>query len=212
MSPSTRKRVLDYLVEHRRASAPELSRALSMTRANMRYHLEKLLADGAIEPEPPKADAIKERGRPIQVFRLSMTTRPNNLVQLANILLDQAFAGNLSESHKGPLLSKLARCLAGDEELSPRLTQRLNRAVQLLNQKRYQARWEARAAAPHVTFRNCPYAAILPDHPELCQMDALLLEYLLQLPVEQTARMDIFSGKPAACVFSIGAKSVATPG
>ncbi len=53
----------------------------------------------------------------------------------------------------------------------------------------YQARWEARSSGPRIVFAHCPYAMILPEHPELCQMDASLLESVLEVSVVQAARL-----------------------
>jgi len=75
--------------------------------------------------------------------------------------------------------------------------------VQILNLKRYQARWDAHAQAPRILLHNCPYAAVLENHPELCRMDAYMIAQLLGLPVEQLARMDIFGSHPPACVFAV---------
>lgn len=165
-----------------------------MTRANMRYHLEKLVADGTVEVTDQQGD-LKRRGRPVQVYQLSANSHPSNLPQLVDILLNQV----TNEEQ----LRQIAAALAADGDLPRHATQRINRVVQILNMKRYQARWEAHAQAPRIILRNCPYAAVLENHPELCRMDAYMLEQLLGMPVEQLVRMDIFDSHPQACVFAV---------
>ena len=75
--------------------------------------------------------------------------------------------------------------------------------MQRLNPHHYQAAWEARASGPIVYFRNCPYAALIKDHPQLCQLDCAILVSLLHRPVTQVSKMDLDSRKPPACIFQI---------
>ena len=56
------------------------------------------------------------------------------------------------------------------------LTRRLYRTTEILNQQHYQARWEARPDAPRLVLGHCPFSAILEEHPELCKLDAYLIE------------------------------------
>jgi len=194
MPPSTRQKIIEYLHDQRRCTVPEISEAFYMTRANMRYHLEKLVADGTVEVTNQHSDA-KGRGRPVQIYQLAANSHPSNLPQLVDILLNQVTGEEQ--------LRKIAEVMAADGEMSRHATQRINRVVQILNLKRYQARWEAHAQAPRILLHNCPYAAVLENHPELCRMDAYMLAQLLGLPVEQLARMDIFGSHPPACVFAV---------
>jgi predicted ArsR family transcriptional regulator len=68
---------------------------------------------------------------------------------------------------------------------------------------RYQARWEAHADAPRLTLGHCPYAAILPEHPELCALDAALLETLLGAPATQVAKLARDGRGGMYCLFVI---------
>ena len=58
-----------------------------------------------------------------------------------------------------------------------------------------------------VILGHCPYAEILPSHPELCLLDAHLLEVLLEVPVKQTARQEKTSQGLRQCVFVVGKKT-----
>ena len=196
MPPTTRQKIIEYLQVQRRCTVPEISTVFYMTRANMRYHLEKLVADGTVEVTNQRSDG-KVRGRPVQVYQLAAHSHPSNLPQLVDVLLNQ-----LTGEEQ---LRNIAEALAADGESPRHITQRINRVVQILNMKRYQARWEAHAQAPRIILHNCPYAAVLENHPELCRMDAYMLERLLGLPVEQLTRMDIFGSHPPACIFAVRA-------
>ena len=199
MPTSTRQRILEYLHSQRQCTIAQISAALHMTRANMRYHLEHLVADGAVELLPRNVTA-RGRGRPVQVYRLASAARPHNLAQLAGALLSLASEEQLLQA---------ARLLAGEEAMPHAATQRLNRAVQILNLKRYQARWEAHAQGPRIILRNCPYATLLPDHPELCRLDAAQLELLVGGPVEQQACIDLIDAHPPACIFVLRSRATA---
>jgi predicted ArsR family transcriptional regulator len=83
------------------------------------------------------------------------------------------------------------------------LTRVLGEAVQRLNDLNYKARWEAHSDAPHVLFYNCPYAAIVADHPELCRMDAALLEHLIGRPASLASRLGDQRGRAPYCLFLI---------
>lgn len=195
MPGSTRQRIIEYLQAQRRCTVPQISDAFHMTRPNMRYHLEKLVADGTVEVSSRPDSASHGRGRPVQIYQLAANSHPSNLAQLVDVLLDQVTGEEQ--------LRQIATALAADGEQPRHATQRINRVVQILNLKRYQARWEAHAQAPRIILRNCPYAAVLENHPELCRIDAMMLEQLLGLPVEQLVRMDIFDSQPPACIFAV---------
>ena len=203
---STRQRLLEYLEKQRAASAAELSRALQVTQADVRHHLGKLRKEGlvvridegqnqAIAPptsaSPGKSvrtGSVGKRGRPAGRYSLSNRRLGDNLEALTGALLEQALEG-LPTAERRPALQRLAARLAGGALPAGRLAQRLYVAIQRLNAMHYQARWEAHAEAPRVILGHCPYTAILPEHPELCALDAALLEALLDAPAEQVAKL-----------------------
>jgi predicted ArsR family transcriptional regulator len=93
----------------------------------------------------------------------------------------------------------LAKRLAGDSNFkSQPVSKRLNLVVEKLNQMNYHARWEAGAGGPRIIFGHCPYAAILAKRPELCKMDAALLNELFGDEFEQIVKIENYQG---SCVF-----------
>ena len=84
------------------------------------------------------------------------------------------------------------------------LTQRLYRAIQKLNRRNYQARWEAHTTAPRLILGNCPYKTIIDQHPELCQLDAVILESLLDKPAYQLTKLAPDARGVPFCVFQVG--------
>ena len=197
---STRTRILDYLHEHPVASVSTLSKAWGLTRADIRYHLNMLSEEGLIELVPRDAAQPARRGRPAQTYRLSAQAAPNNLPALCHVLLSAYLDG--SQEPTESRLRALAERLAQPCPPSANLTRRLSLVVEVLSRYAYRPRWEAGAQGPRILLRTCPYAAILSQHPELCQMDRYLLEILLQMPLRQTARLNALTGHPPACVFT----------
>ena len=196
----TRERILSYLQENRVASVQSLSRAWGLTRAGIRYHFNALVDDDLIELVPRDLNQPARRGRPEQQYRLAASSSPDNFPALCAALLHVLLAP-LHVEDREPVLRVLAGQLASSFVRVSNPTQRLNQACAYLSLVHYRARWEAYASGPRILLRNCPYAAILPAHPELCDLDRFLLETMLQTPLMQTAQIHPFDLKPGACVF-----------
>jgi len=217
----TRQRILDYLASHTSATAAELSRALQVTPSDVRYHLGILVHEGTIVPTGERLS--QGRGRPAQRYRLASQGREGKFDLLASALLDESLTG-LSLGGQEAFLRRVAARLASippqpvlsgiqSELRSPvdRLSFRLNpsslsarlvRAVQRLSDLGYQSRWEAHAAAPRLILERCPFATLLPQFPELCQLDRYLIEDLLFEEVTQLTRQEGSGEK--ACVYVVG--------
>ena len=199
----TRERILEILQSRPAMTADELANILQLTPANLRHHLGKLERDGrviAIGDRPPRG-----RGRPQRLFSLPHGGEGTD--RLAGHLLDQVLS-DLNPDRQTEFLRALALRLGGESDSAPmrHITQRLGTAVRKMNDLEYQARWEAHAIAPRVILGNCPYAAIIAEHPELCQMDAALLESQLGQPVKQTTKLARNPQGLPVCVFVVGRK------
>jgi predicted ArsR family transcriptional regulator len=193
---STRQQVLDFLASKTSATAAELSESLLVSSADVRYHLTTLRREGLVETvkeENHSETASKEGqkrkvGRPPQRYRLARNAGEDPLNHLVDALLKELLEE--APSHlKMVILGRIANRLAGEVKTEGSLAKRLVQAVARLNELNYQARWEARPGDPQVSFGTCPYSAILPAHPELCQMDGMLLEALSGAHAQQTARL-----------------------
>jgi predicted ArsR family transcriptional regulator len=201
MCPPTRLRILDYLRKQQTASVHELSSALAMTGANVRHHLAVLESNDLIEYIGQRREA---RGRPVNIYGLSRRVLGDGLDGLAGALLKIWFKDSLPTAKEDGLRS-VAMQLGGENlpiSESP-LPRRLNQLVDRLNELYYQARWEAGAEGARLILGHCPYAAIISSHPELCQMDAFLLEKQAGLPVEQTAKLQPSAKGVPFCTFRL---------
>jgi predicted ArsR family transcriptional regulator len=197
---TTRQRILQYLEKNRQASAAELSQVLNLTQANIRHHLTVLEQDGRIEAvgEIPAGG----RGRPTLIYMAARGEQSNALDVLSSLLLQQA-QSDASPHQQQEILEELAKRLAGSALETGSITLRLSRATQYLNEYHYKAHWEAHADAPYVFLNQCPFAQIITQHPELCQMDKYLLQHLTGMQVEQVDKQTRRPQGPEYCRFII---------
>jgi len=79
----------------------------------------------------------------------------------------------------------------------------LNHIIQNLNEMNYQSRWEASPDGPRVILSHCPYASVLAENPELCQMDAVFLSSQLGHSVEQIAKLERGPQGIPNCIFAV---------
>lgn len=207
---STRQQIIDLLDDRKSATARELSRILLVSAADVRHHLAALRREGLVETvkeedRPPSAQeeaGKRSAGRPAQRYRLSTRARLGHFDRLAEALLEEVLEG-IPPQELQPTLQRIAARMAGPARPSGSLANRLVQAVQRLNQLHYEASWEARPGDPQVRLGRCPYAGILPQHPELCLLDAELLETMLGTSAVQTARQARDASGTRYCRFVI---------
>lgn len=188
---TARQKILIYLKKNRLASAQDIARALRVTAADARHHLGILGSDGRVTVVSQRAGG---RGRPVKLYGLSGALAGDNLPGLLEAALEE-WLGGLPPSKREQALASLAGRMGGaaGAESVP-LMRRLASTVERLNQLHYQARWEAGAEGPRIILGQCPYAAVIGRHPELCQMDAALLAGLLDAHVEQRVKLGPMCG------------------
>jgi predicted ArsR family transcriptional regulator len=197
MKPTTRFRILEYLQKYQTASVRELSALVATSGANIRHHLSLLKSNDLIEIVGIRKEG---RGRPRQLFGLSQRVLGNGLDNLSGNLLD-LWIESIPDEMRETGLRSLAERLAGKIELSQPVMKRVVTIVSRLNELHYQARWEASAVGARIILGHCPYAAIIAEHPELCQMDAILLETKLGAKVVQTAKLRMSEKGLPFCAF-----------
>ena len=196
---TTRQAILQYLTENQRATTAQLSRALQVTAADIRYHLGHLERSRMIEIVSQQAK--RGLGRPVRVFALTPGGQRNN-----DFPLIQALLCSLPIAEKEEILRKAAQSLANAGELQEQtLTQRLVAAVKRLNTLHYQARWEAHRSSPRLIFNHCPYQLFIDEHPELCSLDSFLLTALTGQRVEQKKKLNLNAQGRSYCLFLVKA-------
>ena len=93
---------------------------------------------------------------------------------------------------------------------------RLDRVIGYLNEHGYLARWErietgqgADAESTYLLHKhNCPYAGVSNEHPELCMMDARLVDELVGGQCERTQSM---AGEERCCTYRVSDVRTAEP-
>ena len=197
---NSRLRILNYIATHEAVTAAEISRALHLTKANVRHHLAILLGEGAI-----RASGVRRqfgRGRPTTLYSTEKWASRHNLEKLAHALLTELL--NSANNHKTAALNNLANRLAlPASKTVANPIHILNETINHLNQMNYQARWEAHAISPRIIFQHCPYLELVEDHPELCQMDKLILEKCLGKRVDLVERLSLSVTGKRHCLFQI---------
>lgn len=188
---NTRQMILEHLEKQPYACAEDLALLLAKTRANIQYHLKQMEREGLLVPVHPPTSPRSDRGRPRAYFALSQGERPTNLGLLAEGLLDLYLKQNITPEDYEKNIARLAQWILSLPSGSSSYTSRLNRLVKELSLRGYQARWEAHASGPEIVFRNCPYAPLLPHHPELCQMDLLILQTNLGTAITQKSQIQL---------------------
>ena len=206
---TARQHVLEYIRIQRAVTSSDVARALRMTGANARHHLAILQDQGLIEVIGRRPS--DGRGRPAKLFALTDRMLGDNLSNLISAFITQ-FINKTLPSEQSHIWRKLAILIIDSvsdhdhreaTKLQGSLTQRLYYAMILLNRMNYDARWVAHPEAPYVILGHCPYAAILDQHPELCQFDRFLLIEMLGTSVTQKKRLDLDSRGIKHCAFTL---------
>lgn len=191
---TARQKVLAHLKKTRAASAREIARALKMSAPNVRHHLSVLRSDGRVEFVA--VNNREGRGRPENLYALSQAALGDNLSALASALLTEA-------GKKLNLDAVAGHILDPTQFTNLPVTKQLVLLVEKLNEMHYQARWEAGAQGPQVTFGRCPFAKIIASHLELCQMDRSMLEKALSRPIEQFSKSELHAYGICPFVFRV---------
>lgn len=195
---STSSLILDFIHKNQTVSVRELSLSLGVTRANITYHLRRLRGNGMVELIPPRNKT--GRGRQEQRFQLASGVRANNYRVLCETLLRLIGESEMRGKDEFTLIGER---LAEQVSLVPGLpAQRLNRLCAHLNRHGYQASWIAGRQGAQIIFKNCPYADLVTNLPELCRMDCAMLTRSLSSAFVQIEKFSFHTGMAGACRFS----------
>jgi predicted ArsR family transcriptional regulator len=181
---------LEILKRRGEITVQELSQELDLTSVTVRHHLEILRSEGYITD--PEVRRSNRPGRPRYVYRLTSMAAdlfPNNYSGLADALL-RALNENVDEEQREALLEKTAHKLSeGAEDLPEDREARLDGIVSYLKKLGFVSRWEETEAGEYNLYVcNCPYHYVAESHPEVCQIDRIMLGELTG------ARLERFQG------------------
>ncbi|MCD4738618.1 MAG: ArsR family transcriptional regulator [Anaerolineae bacterium] len=197
----TRQQILEFLRQHGKATAQELSGKFDLTNVTIRHHLEILRAEGYITD--PQVQHCNRPGRPCYIYSLTTMAAdlfPSNYCGLAESLLVALEC--LEPEQRGAVFQAAGRHLvAGRAVLPEELAARLMYIGAYLRKLGFAPRWERDAAGrDQLHIYNCPYEHVASQHPELCQLDEVLLRELTAARVERLSGA-AYEGSP--CIYQI---------
>lgn len=203
MPHKTRLHIILLLEQKETATAAELSRLLHVTPANIRHHLSILLRQGSIRLIDYRN--YPKRGRPAAIYALAQPSSKENLDVLTHVLLSRLYSQTYPENNNEALQWIAIQLISEYPHDTSNPTKRLYSTIRILNCLNYQARWEAHDT-PRIMLTHCPYISILKLHPEMCQIDSLIIEHLSGQNVLQTAKLVLTSDNRRHCIFQIAKK------
>jgi predicted ArsR family transcriptional regulator len=203
---AVRKHILEILKEREGATVAELADALEMAAVSVRHHLDILQGDNLIKVA--RVERKGSVGRPQQIYVLTeeaVEYFPNNFAALAGNLVRQ-IKQTLPPEQVECVFRNLAHDLAGQFERGPaeggQIEAQLERIAEFLNSQGYLASWEEGADGDYLLHKhNCPYAGVSAEHRELCAMDQVLVETLVERPCERVQHM-VTDGH--SCTYRVG--------
>jgi len=201
MQDLTSDRIIDYLNNHPPSSIIELSSALLLTKADIRYHLKHLQKIGLV------TRTIRNKqsgaGRPGYYYAKAIDSHISGYRLIARVSTDILFNRKVENTSDEVIVKIVDRISENIPENDSTGTQRLGAAVQNLISMGYQATWEARPDHPILLLRNCPYLELALEQPGLCRMDHLLVEKLTGWKCELTQRIRDNIHQIPACRFTL---------
>ncbi len=202
----TRQYILDILKERGQATVDELvadlrKRKGEITAVTVRHHLTRLQQEDLITaPEPLHRSTP---GRPQHVYMLTEKARgcfPDNYQPLTAHLLGE-MAQSLPSSQVNVIMEGVADRMAVEAAIPDApLQQRLDGAVDYLNQHGYDAYWEKCEGGFVLHTANCPYHRVAEHTHALCEMDMRLVASMLRVVPRLLNRI---AGGAATCAYLI---------
>jgi len=193
----TRQLILEILHEIGDATVDEIVSILkkrrdeSITAVTVRHHLGLLQDEDLVNISQRRHK--KSPGRPQHIYTLTAKALrffPNNYQNLAALLLDQ-IQTQLPPQKVNVILEGVAESMAFAAQVKGfSMSERLQSAVEYLNQHGYQAYWEESHDGAGYILRttNCPYHQLSQTTDALCGMDMRLIASMLGVVPRAMAR------------------------
>jgi predicted ArsR family transcriptional regulator len=180
---STRGRIITLLRRSSR-TVDELAQALDLTHTAVRAHLAALERDGLVQQRSERRGS----GKPSSVYDLTPAAEylfPKAYGQLLYQLLD-VLQGRMTPEEVETLLREVGRRMATEWKLPPgNLRVRLEAAVEVLNELGGLMERETEGETLCIRGYRCPFAAVVREHPEVCDLAETLLSELVGVPVQE---------------------------
>lgn len=188
---STKERIVEHLLKFPRSSINTLAEAIGINAISVRHHLTNLLSEGLIEAEEERHGV----GRPRLVYFLTekgMESFPTCYLRLTNLLIEQ-LKNMLTKEQLQGLFEDIAYKLAEEHRQQSKglpLIQRLPIMTELLAEQGFLVDWEKQNDHYVIREMTCPFQQISQFHPEICQIDTILISSVLDVPQEKIIQLD----------------------
>jgi predicted ArsR family transcriptional regulator len=191
----TRDRVIRLLLERGSATAADLGRALGLSPAAIRRHLDALLADGDVIFREQPARRQRGRGRPAKVFLLTSDARRRQGRHTYDDLAAAALrwiAGQggdeaVSEFAAERVAALEARCRAAMADAGDDPLARAEALACALTAEGYAASATAIASGGQLCQHHCPVAHVAAEFPQLCEAETRVISQLVGTHVQRLA-------------------------
>ncbi|MFI5838254.1 helix-turn-helix transcriptional regulator [Catenuloplanes sp. NPDC051500] len=189
----TRDKITALLLERGGATAAEVGRALGLSPAGIRRHLEALLADGDVTTR--SAGAPRGRGRPAKVFlltdaaRLRCGTHAYDNIASAALRFIAARSGEqaVAEFAEAQVSALEQRCRAAMEGAGDDPLARAEALAAVLTDEGYAANATAIATGGQLCQHHCPVAHVAAEFPQLCEAETAVISRLIGTHVQRLA-------------------------
>ncbi len=191
----TRNRVAELLLERGSATAAELGRALGLSPAAIRRHLDALVAAGEVISREQRVPGHRDRGRPARVFLLTDEARVRQgrhtyddlAVAALRWIAAQGGDTAVGEFAAQRVAALEARCRAamggaGDDPLA-----RAEALATALTAEGYAASATAIASGGQLCQHHCPVAHVAAEFPQLCEAETRVISQLVGTHVQRLA-------------------------
>jgi len=194
---STRGRLVALLRRDTR-TVEEMASELQLSDNAVRAHLAALERDGLVRQQGVRRSGMA--GKPAYAYELTAEAEqlfPKPYAIVLNNLLD-ALDGRVSSGTIDDVLQTAGKHISGQ---FPRGTgnrlSRINAAVEALNQLGGLAELEEREGDVAIQGFGCPFAAVVPHHPEVCSLAAAFVGEIAGEPMRETCNRE----SPPRCRF-----------
>lgn len=157
----TNQKILNFLSHHSSCSVSEISHAMGLTKADIRYHIAQLLKEEKISVFPPDEN-LQQIGRPAQRYQYFNIPSQNSLSAfleiLCNSLISQRLVKDLCQDIWENAFAK------NNTPITP--LSRIEFSVAFLKRIGVEAIWIAGKNGPLLQIVNNPYSE---RYPQSCQ-------------------------------------------
>lgn len=188
----TRERVLEFVIERRRARVEDLAEALDITPAAVRRHLDNLRADGLVESR-----AVKQAtGRPYYAYSPTESAAGIIPAPYADLMARMLRSVTAQEGVVASVAEAMAERHRAEVHMDADVgaEERVEQVTASLKREGILREWHAEADGLHLTNDACPYIRAAEISTLPCESDRKAIELLLGLDVQQLNR--IVDGSP----------------